>query len=369
MATPLAVTAAIGNASRKGILVSDSRVLETIRRIDTVVFDKTGTITDGKFALLDFQPVNSSAAAQSFSGTFQEFSVRPGGRFESLPGFSSKDALRLIASLERYSEHPLARSVVEHAGLKSIDLSDAVNVEICKGLGITGFVEGHKVFAGNRRLAEEEGVFVTLALERQAEAQEIEGRTVAFFGWDRQLRGMMVFGDRVKNDATEIISDLKQRGVKTMIVSGDAHITTASVAALVEADDFIAEALPEDKASIVKQMQDQGGIIAVVGDGVNDAPALAAADLGIAVGSGTDIAMKAAAIVLMSNSLGKLLEVFDLANRTWRIIRQNLFWAFFYNTLGISLAVTGILNPIFAAGAMLLSSLSVIANSLRLNRE
>lgn len=369
MATPLAVTAAIGNASRKGILVSDSRVLETIRKVDTVVFDKTGTITDGKFALLDFQPVFSGSAAHSFAGVGQGFSRQLGGQFESPPEFFGDEAWRLIASLERYSEHPLARSVVEHARSKNIELSEAVNVEIRKGLGIAGFVDGHRVFVGNRRLAEEEGVIVILAMEREAEAREIEGRTVAFFGWDRQLCGMLVFGDRVKPEAAEIIADLKQRGVKTMIVSGDAQVTTASVAAMVGSDDFIAEALPNDKTAIVHRLQEQGNVVAMIGDGVNDAPALAAADLGIAVGSGADIAMKAAAVVLMSNSLNKLLDVFDLANKTWRIVRQNLFWAFFYNTLGISLAVTGMLNPIFAAGAMLISSLSVIGNSLRLNRR
>lgn len=369
MATPLAVTAAIGNASRRGILVSDSRVLETIRKVDTVVFDKTGTITDGKFALLDFQPVFSGSAAHSYAGVGQGFSLQSGGQFESPPEFSGDEAWQLIASLELYSEHPLARSVVEHARSKSIELSEAVNVEIRKGLGIAGFVDGHRVFVGNRRLAEEEGVIVTPAMARQAEAREIEGRTVAFLGWDSQLRGMLVFGDRVKPEAAEIIADLKQRGVKTMIVSGDAQVTTASVARLVEADDFIAEALPNDKTAIVHRLQKQRNVVAMIGDGVNDAPALAAADLGIAVGSGADIAMKAAAVVLMSSSLNKLLDVFDLANKTWRIVRQNLFWAFFYNTLGISLAITGMLNPIFAAGAMLISSLSVIGNSLRLNRQ
>ncbi|MGE0885899.1 MAG: heavy metal translocating P-type ATPase [Blastocatellales bacterium] len=369
MATPLAVTAAIGNASRKGILVSDSRVLETIRKVDTVVFDKTGTITDGKFALLDFQPIFSGSAAHSFAGVGQGFSLQPGGQFESLPEFSGDEAWQLIASLELYSEHPLARSIVEHARSNSIELLEAVNVEIRKGLGIAGFVDGHRVFVGNRRLAEEEGVVVATAMRRQAEAREIEGRTVAFFGWDGQLRGMLVFGDRVKPEAAGIIADLKQRGVKTMIVSGDAQVTTASVARLVEADDFIAEALPNEKTAIVHRLQKQRNVVAMIGDGVNDAPALAAADLGIAVGSGADIAMKAAAVVLMSSSLNKLQDVFDLANKTWRIVRQNLFWAFFYNTLGISLAITGMLNPIFAAGAMLISSLSVIGNSLRLNRQ
>lgn len=369
MATPLAVTAAIGNASRKGILVSDSSVLETIRRIDTVVFDKTGTVTEGKFALLEFEPMTGKVEFQSLAKVSQGFSLQCVTTYEPERQTLSVKALQLVASLERYSEHPLARSVLERAELEGIRLLEAANVEIRKGLGIVGFVGGQKVFIGNRRLVEDEGSFVTSEMEKRAEASEIEGRTVAFFGWDGQLCGMLVFGDRVKAEAAEVIADLKQRGVRTMIVSGDAQATTASVALSVGADDFIAQALPDDKTCVVERLQEQGNVVAMIGDGVNDAPALAAANLGIAVGTGTDIAMKAASVVLMGNSISKLPEVFELASQTWRVVRQNLFWAFFYNTMGISLAILGILNPILAAGAMLLSSLSVIGNSLRLNRR
>ncbi|MBS1791452.1 MAG: heavy metal translocating P-type ATPase [Acidobacteria bacterium] len=377
MATPLALTAAIGSASRRGILVSDSRVLETIRKVDTIVFDKTGTITEGDFALLEFEPIQTGSETESLAEMAQEefsllFSttVRLGDEHRVVPpAFDAEESLRLVASLERYSEHPLSRAVLKRAEEERIELLEARDVEIRKGLGVTGSVAGHRVFVGNRHLAEEEGVWINFSMEVRAESLEAKGLTVAFFGWDGQLKGLMALGDQVRPEAELVIADFRRRGVKTMIVSGDAQATTARVASLVGADDFLAEALPVNKTAVIEQLQQQGQFVAMIGDGINDAPALAVANLGIAVGSGADVAMKAAAVVLMTNSLGKLSEVFELANKTWRIVRQNLFWAFFYNSLGISLAVAGILNPIMAAGAMLLSSLSVIGNSLRLGRQ
>lgn len=372
MATPLAVTAAIGAASRKGILVSDSRVLETIRKVDTVVFDKTGTVTEGNFALLEFEPVQLKQIRQArySAARVSKRLVEVDNRLLTRAVLHRcEGALQLIASLERYSEHPLARAVLKHAESEGVELLEAKEVEIRKGLGLTGRVAGHQVFVGNRRLVEDSGDWMDEAPLRRAKTLEAKGRTVAFFGWDHQLRGLLVFGDRVRSEAAQVFNGLRQRGVKTMIVSGDALATTAWAAESVGADDFIAEALPGDKTAVIEKLQQQGQFVAMIGDGINDAPALAQADLGIAVGSGADITMRAAAIVLMTNSLSKLSEVFDLANKTWRVVRQNLFWAFFYNTLGISLAVAGVLNPILAAAAMLLSSLSVIGNSLRLSRQ
>lgn len=372
MATPLAVTAAIGSASRKGILVSDSRVLETIRKVDTVVFDKTGTITEGDFALLELEPVQPehSGRDEYSAAHVSKRLVETDNRLlmRAIP-YRREDDLQMIASLERYSEHPLARAVLAHAEAKGVNLLEAREVEILKGLGVVGIVAGHRVFAGNRRLVEEQGIALSDAAKRRSEILEAKGRTATFFGWDEQLRGLMSFGDQVRYEAVEVIADLQRLGVKTMLVSGDATATTAWVASSIGVDEFIAEALPADKTSVIERLQQQGQIVAMIGDGINDAPALAQADLGIAVGSGADIAMKAAAIVLMTNSLSKLSDVFDLANKTWRVVRQNLFWAFFYNAFGISLAVAGVLNPIMAAGAMLLSSLSVIGNSLRLSRR
>jgi len=227
-------------------------------------------------------------------------------------------------------------------------------------------VGSRHVFIGNRRLIAQYS-----GLEEQQEALardwESQGRTVAFYGWDGHIEGVMAFGDRVKDGASELVKELDTRGVRTMVVSGDSHATTAWVATQVQAHEFYAEVLPEEKAQIVEDIKRSSRIVAMVGDGINDAPALAAADLGIAMGSGTDLAMKAASMVLMSGDLHKILEAFDLSRKTMAVVRQNLYWAFVYNAVGITLAVAGLLSPILAAGAMVASSLSVIGNSLRLS--
>ena len=321
VATPLAITAAIGNASRRGILVSDARVLETVRQINMVVLDKTGTVTDGNFRLLD----------------------------------ADDDALPALAAVERYSEHPLGRAVVAYAEQRGIEIPAAADIEVRKGLGISGEVGGVRVAIGSSRFL-------------QNEATEVgDGRTAAFWRVGDRT-GALVFGDALRPDAAALVASLRGRGVRTSIVSGDSKETVAWAAKSIGADEYRAEALPGEKADIVREYQCGGRAVAMVGDGVNDAPALAAANLGIALGSGADLAMQAAPVVLMKPSLERVIEVFELAHFTRRVVSQNLFWAFFYNAAGITLAVTGLLNPILAAAAMVLSSLSVIANSSRLNR-
>ncbi|MFT3743045.1 MAG: cation-translocating P-type ATPase [Pyrinomonadaceae bacterium] len=356
LATPLAITAAVGAASRNGILVSDAMVLEKIRDLDVVAFDKTGTITDGKFDLLDVALANTMAAAAP-------------GRSAAAIGTFEERYLPLIASLERLSEHPLGKAVVAYADARGAEVYDAGEVKVVKGLGISGVVSGKPIFVGNQRLAAEFNCHIDAALAVRAEEWESEGRTIAYFGTNGEVHGVLSFGDRIKPEAADVIRDLRSRGIRSIILSGDSPATTQFVALQVGADDFCASALPLDKTAAIETLQKEGNIVAMIGDGINDAPALAQADLGIAMGSGTDIAMKAADVVLVGDSLAKLLAVTDLSKKTWRIVRQNLFWAFFYNTLGMSLAVTGVLNPIAAAGAMFLSSLSVIGNSMRLNRK
>ncbi|MBK9315436.1 MAG: heavy metal translocating P-type ATPase [Acidobacteria bacterium] len=341
MATPLAITAAIGAASRQGILIGDSSILERIRKIDLVVFDKTGTVTYGDFALQESTTGDSS-----------------------MPG----DHLRLIASLERYSEHPLGRAILRQAERQRIDVTEASEIQIVKGEGIKGQVDGRAVFIGNRRMLENSGLSLPVTFADMASNSEHRGLTVVFYGWDGMIKGALAFGDTIRQEASAVVRSLKDRGIETRIISGDAAATTAWVSESIGADGFIAEARPGDKTAEIEKLQRAGNITAMIGDGINDAPALAQADLGIAVGSGTDIAMKASSVVLMTSSLSRILDVFDLSRKTVAIVRQNLFWAFFYNTAGISLALTGLLSPIFAAGAMLVSSLSVIVNSMRLNR-
>jgi heavy metal translocating P-type ATPase len=333
MATPLAITTAIGAASRRGILIGSSRVLEILPKVDVVVMDKTGTVTEGDFRLLE------------------------------TTGDPSR--LALAAALETRSEHPLARALVRWAVDERWPLDAPRNVEVLKGMGIRGEVAGQTVWVGNRQLTGG----LPEPLEQQARAWEQQGHTVAFYGCDGEAIGALAFGDRIKPGAPDLIAGLKQRGIRTLLLSGDAPATTAWVAARIGADAFIAGALPEQKISTIRDLQQKGSVVAMLGDGVNDAPSLAQADAGIALGTGADIAMQAAPIILMGPDLDAVLATLDLARQTIRAIRQNLFWAFFYNTAGISLAVAGILNPIVAAGAMVLSSLSVIGNSLRLGRR
>ena len=275
--------------------------------------------------------------------------------------------LAVLAALERYSEHPLGRAVVRAAEQRGLMLPQANEVEIHKGAGLTGSVYGRRVFVGNRRLAESE----TFSFNEPAAVPDWQrdGHTIAYFGWDGAVRGALAFGDRLKADAAATVQALRQRGIRVLLVSGDARAATERVAHAIGVDDFVAAALPADKIAVIERLQQDGQVVAMVGDGVNDAPALAQADLGIAISSGADIAMHSAAVVLLSRALSRVPAVFDLANRTWRVVRQNLFWAFLYNTLGISLAVANVLNPLLAATAMLLSSLSVIGNSLRLNHR
>ncbi len=369
LATPLAITAAFGAASRHGILVRDGHVLETLRKVDTVILDKTGTVTEGKFSLLEFvacrrfcaEPV-LAGVAPSGQATMLDSAVSP-----SVP--SDDETLPLLASLEQYSEHPLAKAVADFARQQRLTMHDATSVEIHKGRGITGVVGEKNVFVGNRRLTRELGIWIDEAAEQQASQWEEQGKTVSFLGWNGELRTLAAFGDRLKPEAVDLVMELKRRGLDVHLVSGDARATTKWIASCVGSDSYECEVLPEEKAGVVRRLQEQGAVVAMVGDGINDAPALAQADLGIAMGSGADVAMKAAAVVMMNNSLHKVLDVFALSQKTMRIVRQNLFWAFFYNTAGITLAVAGILNPIMAASAMLLSSLSVVGNSMRLARS
>ncbi len=333
IATPLATTAAVGAASRRGILIRDLAVLETFRNVQVILLDKTGTVTEGCFKVRE----------------------------------AAMDRLDLVASLESYSEHPLARALVAYAGERGFPPGDARDIEVREGMGLTGTVQGQRVAVGNRKMMETEGVAVPVKWDVLTRRWEEEGLTVAFASVAGKACGPIAFGDRPRPDAAALVKALKGRGIRTVLLSGDAEATTRHIGEVLGVDESLGEVPPAGKAVVVRRFQERGAVVAMVGDGINDAPALAAADLGIAMGSGADLAMHAAPIVLLSDSLLRIDETFRLAGRTVRVVRQNLFWAFFYNVAGISLAMGGVLNPILAAGAMVLSSLSVIGNSLRLS--
>jgi heavy metal translocating P-type ATPase len=367
LATPLAITAAVGSASKEGLLISDSSMLETLGKIDVVVLDKTGTITRGDFKLLEYAAVEAREEALAVTP------FNPGGspfksRQDSREHFAN-EFLPMLAGIEIWSEHLLGRALVQSALEQGVKPLNTTEIEIHKGLGISGYVGGRRVVIGNRQLMAEVGVEMEAGADEAALQWQHAGRTVAFFAWDGAIRGVLGFGDEIKPGAAEMVQGLRARGIDVKIVSGDARATTGSVARRIGVDDFVSEATPAVKARIVADLQKAGKRVALIGDGVNDAPALAQADLGIALGTGADIAMGAAPVVLVSGALAKVDDVFRLGAKTTRVVRQNLFWAFFYNIVGISLALSGVLTPIFAAAAMLLSSTSVVANSMRLTRQ
>ena len=348
LATPLAITAALGLAAQQGILISNSRVLESMEQINTIVLDKTGTVTDGAFSLLEFV---LAGQVQDHAESFLQ---------EHLP---------MLAALESASEHVLGRAVLQFARDHGVAPAVAADIEIRKGEGIRAICSDRSVFVGNRNLALAQGAEPDQKLDAIALEWQKKRRTVVYYGSDRNLMGLLAFGDHIKIDAPHIVDELRRRGLSVKLVSGDSAATTSAVAAEIGIDNFKGEATPQDKVRLVQELQRSGHRVAVVGDGVNDAPALAQADLGIALGTGADIAMSAAPVVLVNGALNKIDDAFRLAVRTRRIVKQNLFWAFFYNSAGLTLGIAGFLSPIVAAAAMLLSSTSVVANSMRLSRR
>jgi heavy metal translocating P-type ATPase len=367
LATPLAITAAVGRAAQQGLLIADSRVLETMGNIDVVVLDKTGTVTRGDFRLAEISLARAHAQAFAMAATGSGFADLPAGH-ESAEIFL-EEFLPILAGIENYSEHLLGRAVTKYAIDHRVVALDAADIEIHKGAGISGNVCGRQVFIGNQRMMTMGCCTMDAETElRMREFQEA-GRTIALFGWDGAVQGVLGFGDQIKDGAVEMVQRLRARGLIVKMVTGDAWPTAAVVARQIGVDDFTAEATPADKARIVEELQQSGKRVALIGDGVNDAPALAQADLGIAMGTGADIAMGAAPVVLVSGTLARLEDAFRLAEKTTRVVRQNLFWAFFYNAIGIALALTGVVTPIFAAAAMFFSSTSVVANSMRLARQ
>jgi heavy metal translocating P-type ATPase len=371
LATPLAVTAALGAASRCGVLISDTRILEVLGRVNQVVLDKTGTMTEGRFELLGCETAAdycSSPAWMQANAVNSDVDPLPADLPFSMLSTSYEQAFELLASLEQYSEHPLGRALVNFARGRGIPIGEASCVEIHNGLGVTGIVAGTSMFVGGRRLADNMAILIDARTELVARRWESEGRTVTFFGWDGGLKGCLAFGDAPRRNAASLVADLKRRGVTPQLVSGDSRATTEAVARQFGIESYYSEVLPAQKAELIREWKRRGAVVAMVGDGINDAPALAEADLGIAMGSGTDIATKEASAILLDSDLQKIPQIFDLARKTMNVVQQNFFWAFFYNTLGIALAVSGIINPTAAEAAMLLSSLSVVGNSLRLSR-
>jgi Cu+-exporting ATPase len=347
LATPTAVMVGTGLGAEHGILIKGGESLERAYQLTTVVFDKTGTLTRGTPEVTDvlINPVMERARV-----------------------------LRLAVSLEAVSEHPLARAIVQKGRTEKIEPTRVEEFEALSGMGARGIIEGRKVLIGNQKLLDQEGVNIG-ELGRQADQMVTGGKTRVFVVVDSEFAGMIALADGLKESAPDAVSGLKDMGLEVAMITGDRRDTAQVIARQVGIERILADVLPGDKAGEIRRLQSKGKVVAMVGDGINDAPALAAADIGVAVGAGTDVAIEASDVTLIKEDLRLVASAIRLSDLTMKVIKQNLFWAFFYNVLGIPVAAGilypffGILlNPMFAAAAMAMSSVSVVSNALRLRR-
>ncbi|RJF87487.1 copper-translocating P-type ATPase [Oleomonas cavernae] len=346
LATPMSIMVGVGRGAGLGVLIKNAEALERFEKIDTLVVDKTGTLTEGKPKVTALKAV----------------------------GIAEDELLRLAATLERGSEHPLAAAIVDAAEARNLALGHAEDFDSPVGKGVTGSVDGRKLVIGSHRIMAEAGVVLT-ALTAAAEGLRGEGATVIFVAIDGSLGGLIAIADPVKATTPAAVQALKGAGVRVVMLTGDNKTTAQAVARRLGIDEVEAEILPEDKAKVVERLRQEGRIVAMAGDGVNDAPALAAADVGIAMGTGTDVAIESAGVTLLKGDLQGIMRARQLSRATMSNIRQNLFFAFIYNAAGVPVAAGVLypafgllLSPVIAAAAMALSSVSVIANALRLRR-
>ena len=347
LATPMSIMVGTGRGALAGVLVRNAEALETLERVDTIVVDKTGTLTEGKPRLV---------AVHAYSG------------------FSEGEVIRLSASLERASEHPLAHAIVEGARERELPLASVSQFSSTTGGGVAGHVEEYLVWVGSPRFLESVNVPIASAKER-AEDLRTQGQTTLFVAIDGKLAGLLGVADPIKSSAADALRALRDEGIRVVLATGDNRTTAEAVARKLGIEQFEAEVLPAQKAELVRKLRSEGRVVAMAGDGINDAPALAAADVGIAMGTGTDVAMESAGVTLVKGDLRGIVRARKLSRATMRNIRQNLFWAFLYNVLGVPIAagvlypVFGLLlNPMIAGAAMSFSSVSVIANALRLRK-
>jgi Cu+-exporting ATPase len=345
LATPMSIMVGTGRGASAGVLIKNAEALELMEKIDTLVVDKTGTLTVGKPKLV---------------------------AVETIGGFNEAEVLRIAGALERGSEHPLAEAIVEGAEERKLDLPASSDFESHTGKGVTGVVDGRKVALGNKAMLAEFGID-TAALEEKADAHRADGEGVMFVAIDGKLAGIVVVADPVKESAAEAIAELHRDGIRIVMMTGDNRRTAEAVGRRVGIDDVMAEVLPDQKQAKVEALRKEGRRVAMAGDGINDAPALAAADVGIAMGTGTDVAMESAAITLVKGDLRGIVRARRLSHAVMRNIRQNLFFAFVFNAAGVPIAAGVLypwfrilLSPIIAGAAMSLSSVTVIGNSLRL---
>ena len=341
LATPTALMVGTGRGAQLGVLIKGPEILESTRQVDTIVLDKTGTVTTGHMSL---------AAVHTADGV------------------DETELLFLAGSLEDASEHPIGRAVADGARQRGIELAPVESFASTQGLGVQGVIDGHAVIAGREAFLADWSQHLTADLDAVKQQAEDEGRTAIVVGWDGQARGVLVVADTVKDSSADAIAQLRALGLTPVLLTGDNQRAARAVAAQVGIDEVVAEVLPADKVAVVQRLQDEGRVVAMAGDGVNDAAALAQADLGLAMGTGTDVAIEASDITLVTGDLRAAADAIRLSRRTLGTIKTNLFWAFAYNVAAIPLAAAGLLNPLVAGAAMAFSSVFVVTNSLRLRR-
>ncbi|MFC9837358.1 heavy metal translocating P-type ATPase [Rhodococcus sp. NPDC127530] len=341
LATPTALMVGTGRGAQLGILIKGPEVLESTRRVDTVVVDKTGTVTTGTMSLHDVVAAD---------------------------GQDEEQVLRFAGALEDASEHPIARAITRGAKERLHTLPDVEQFTNIAGLGVQGMIGGHAVVIGRAKLLRDWSLHLTTELQRVIDAAESEGKTAVGIGWDGKARGVLVVADTVKPTSREAVSQFRELGLTPIMLTGDNKSAARAIAAQVGIDEVIAEVLPQDKVDVIKRLQAEGKVVAMVGDGVNDAAALAQADLGLAMGTGTDVAIEASDLTLVRGDLRAAADAIRLSRRTLSTIKGNLFWAFAYNVAALPLAAAGLLNPMLAGAAMAFSSVFVVSNSLRLRR-
>jgi Cu+-exporting ATPase len=340
LATPTAILVGSGRGAQLGLLIKGPEVLESTRRVDTIVLDKTGTVTTGKMSLVGVTTV---------------------------PGTDEAEALHLVGSLEDASEHPIGRAIAAAAQVSG-PLSPVAAFVSHRGLGAEGVVAGRRVVAGRSSFLDERSLTLPAELAAAIGVAQAAGRTAVTAGWDGRAMAVFEVADTAKPSSAAAVAEFKALGLRPILLTGDTDATARAVGAQVGITEIIADVLPEGKADVVKALQAQGHVVAMVGDGVNDAPALAQADLGLALGTGTDVALEASDLTVMSGDLRSAADAIRLSRRTLRIIQSNLFWAFAYNVVALPIAAAGWLNPMVAGAAMASSSVFVVSNSLRLRR-
>lgn len=378
LATPMSIMVGTGHGAKNGVLLKRAEALETLEKIDAIVVDKTGTLTEGKPKIHEILLANGPDKLLGWGGYFSlGAQLRIDEEYEppvSPNGFSQDGLLWIVASVESHSEHPLAAAIVAEASLRQIPFADVKNFESITGKGVTGVVERRHVIVGNESLLSTDSPSSTRLIDA-AETLRGRGQTVLFIAVDGQPAGLISVSDLVKTSAQSAVKKLQGQGIEVVMMTGDNRVTADAVARQLGIVQVFAGVMPDDKAQKVKELQSQGKIVAMAGDGVNDAPALAQADVGIAFASGTDVAIESADITLLKPDLDGILKARNLSGATMKNIRQNLFFAFVYNIVGVPLAagalfpIFGILlSPMIASLAMTFSSVSVISNALRLRK-